>query len=141
MSYDYAMANIRDAGPNAPLQWLEQIIQTFHSSVPSKYHSKLLLGLNWYGYKYEPQFEGPPQPQSFLNSDLLQALENDGENYQWVWDETTQEHRLEHSQTSAQIYYPSLYSIAKRLELAKEYGTGISIWELGQGLEYFCELL
>jgi chitinase domain-containing protein 1 len=39
------------------------------------------------------------------------------------------------------LYFPTPASLAARVALAREWGVGLSIWELGQGMEAFFDLL
>ncbi len=39
------------------------------------------------------------------------------------------------------VWYPSLYSVWRRMQAAQQAGaSGVSVWECGQGLDYFFQL-
>jgi len=53
------------------------------------------------------------------------------------------EHVMSYSSGGQQhrVWFPSPTSVLKRLQLAASQGSGVAIWELGQGLDYFMDLL
>lgn len=60
------------------------------------------------------------------------------------WEKNSMEHYflyVDNQDIKHVVFYPSLMSIVVRLEEALSWGAGISIWEIGQGLEYFFDIL
>jgi len=97
--------------------------------------TKILLGLNFFGMTFCSEGSSP-----IVGSQYLELMEQ----YQPTleWNEEYQEHvfTYDHDELEWTCYYPTLKFIESRLELAKELNVGISIWETGQGLDYFYDL-
>ena len=133
MTYDYS--SVQNPGPNAPISWVKQCVLALN---PKTKAHKILLGLNFYGLSYTADGGG----QHVLGRDFVDALKHLSGNVKLKADKDSAENFVEVKVDGVKrtIFYPTLYSIQSRLHLAKELGTGISIWELGQGMDYFFDL-
>jgi chitinase domain-containing protein 1 len=60
-----------------------------------------------------------------------------------LWEERSSEHCFFylHDNVKHAVFFPTPISISIRLEESRAWGTGLSIWEIGQGLYYFFDLL
>lgn len=141
MTYDFSGPH--NPGPNAPLKWIRFTLQLLLGSPGIKAHSlarKIFLGINFYGNDFvlsEVSGGGTITGREYLN-----LLEKHKPAFQW--EKNSAEHFFffsDENHVKHAVFYPSLISISMRLEEAKLWGTGIAIWEIGQGLDYFFDLL
>lgn len=136
MTYDYS--SIQRPGACAPLYWVKNAVQHIcpdsAEDVKEK-RAKILLGLNLYGSDYTPNGGQPIVSHEYLG--LLKHLKG-----HLTYDDHDVENFFEVKTSNGRhmVFYPTLFSINERLKLAKDLGTGISLWELGQGLDYFYDL-
>ncbi|KAK9280550.1 hypothetical protein L1049_014243 [Liquidambar formosana] len=141
MTYDFS--GPQNPGPNAPLKWIHSTLQlllgTSKNGAQSMAH-KIFLGINFYGNDF--MLSGGLGGGAITGRDYLSLLEQHKPVLQWEKNSAehffiySDNHNIKHA-----VFYPSLMSISTRLEEALSWGAGISIWEIGQGLDYFFDLL
>ncbi|CAO3598574.1 unnamed protein product [Absidia cylindrospora] len=148
MTYDYS-SYLPNGGPNAPTDWIVDNIEEL-TNKSNRY--QLLVGLNLYAMSYLP----PRPPQPLLMQQVLEKLttshdtlnddddEDSGSNIIINWDKESEEHHFEDLDEDGimqgTIWMPSIKSLQRRIHLAEDYQVGLSLWEVGQGLDYFYEL-
>ncbi|XP_058777617.1 uncharacterized protein LOC131651909 [Vicia villosa] len=141
MTYDFS--NPHKPGPNAPLEWIQIILQILLGASANRAQNiapKIFLGINFYGNDFSLSKDSGGG--AILGRDYLALLEKHRPALQW--DKNSGEHVFFYTadkDIKHAVFYPSLKSISLRLEEARSWGCGISIWEIGQGLDYFFDLL
>ncbi|KAI3701322.1 hypothetical protein L2E82_45976 [Cichorium intybus] len=142
MTYDFS--NSQNPGPNAPLKWVTSTLQLLLGG-SKNLAQKIFLGINFYGNDFVLQ-GGGLGGGAIVGRDYVSLLEKHKPEVQW--EKKSAEHFFLYSSVEDNdkivkhvVFYPSLMSIAMRLDEARSWGAGVSIWEIGQGLDYFFDLL
>jgi len=134
MTYDYSSA--RKPGPNSPMGWLKKNLKELTTGVDPALKKKVLLGLNFYGNDFISSGGGGP----ILGNQYIDLLKSKVPEISYG--KQNAEHFFQYMEGGKKhiVYFPTKKSIQVRLEFAELQGVGISIWEIGQGLDYWYSL-
>ncbi|PWA75153.1 glycosyl hydrolase superfamily protein [Artemisia annua] len=116
MTYDFS--NPQNPRPNAPLVWIRSTMKLLlgpHAADSQNLTQKVFLGINFYGNDYALQ---GGTWQAILGRDYLSLLEK--HKPQLKWEKKSGEHFFFYTDENKHVvFYPSLLSIAMRLDEAR----------------------
>lgn len=142
MAYDFS---VPDAGPIAPLGWVEDVITGVSLAVPEEHHDKLVLGVPSYGSNWVVSTVGecPASAEGRTNVtarsvDELAARRNGVPEYDPVTGEWSFAYALEVTEgpmsciQNRKVHWVDAEGVAARTTMAREAGWGgVSLWALG----------
>ena len=147
--------------PNAPLPWVRASALALARAVGDR--KKVLTGVPFYAVSWDIQ-EGGQEGRRVVTArdavttlDALDRIRNATssssssssplKNLEGRWDEHAEEASFDlpkdrpDSDSFSRVWMPTLPSVEARLRAAAEVGTGLALWELGQGAPAFFDLL
>ncbi|KAJ3110029.1 Chitinase domain-containing protein 1 [Phlyctochytrium bullatum] len=138
MTYDFS--SVQTPGPNAPVQWIEENVMMLCPDYEDR--PKILLGLNMYGNDFVMEGDKGVDVEPITGTKYLELLKKYKPRITYIEEvnEAVIHYTEEGTGKSREVWYPTLKSIDDRLLAIEELGVGISIWEIGQGLDYFYDL-
>jgi chitinase domain-containing protein 1 len=133
-TYDYTVNSGGVVGPNAPYYWHKSILKDLVSKCDSKAMiGKIMLGVPLYGRDNQ---------DALLSVQVLDKIRDSKADIRWNL--KSKEHYIRYKDAEGKertVHFPSLLFLKERIDLANRLGVGISLWEMGQGLDYFYNLL
>uniref|UniRef100_A0A8R1ER17 GH18 domain-containing protein n=1 Tax=Caenorhabditis japonica TaxID=281687 RepID=A0A8R1ER17_CAEJA len=120
---------------------IEQIRRTHELCRGSK---KVMIGLNFYGTQYSLNEHragktGVGNGNTLMGKEYLKLLSDPSAKLEFNYE--NMEHAMVLERDNTIVFFPSMTSLEYRIELARELGVGVGIWDYGQGLDYFANLL
>lgn len=128
MTYDYTSQGSANAGPIAPIEWMEQVLQYATNRV---YPKKIVLGIHLYGYFWGAG-EARARALDYRQISEIKSLNTNPDSF---YSEKNKESALKYIGPGTKTffgYHSSPESIQARLELAAKYGlNSVVFWRLG----------
>jgi len=131
MTTDFSMGQ---PGPSAPLGWQMRAIEKLCDD--DEIREKMMLTVAFEGHHLRGK-----QTSELPGKKFIELLSKFKPNVKW--DSKSEEHVAIYRTNGVKnlLNYPSLLSLTRRIAAARQLGVGLAVWGVGQGLNYFFDLL